>query len=165
MSLEPSLFKQVMAQWSSGITIVTTTLEGNWQGITANSFSSVSLNPPLVAVSIDKKLYIHSILEDSGVFAVNILSADQVQLGKLFAGFFPDIKDRFAELECHTAITGSPLLPDVLGWVDCRVRHVYEAGDHTIFVGEVAAADTPRDAMPLVYHNRTWGEFTKLLEE
>jgi flavin reductase (DIM6/NTAB) family NADH-FMN oxidoreductase RutF len=165
MSLDPNLFKKVMAQWSSGITIVTTAFDGHWQGITANSFSSVSLNPPLVAVSIDKKLYTHSFLERSGIFAVNILGADQVQWGKLFAGFFPEIEDRFAGIEFQTAITGSPILADVIGWVDCQVRHSYDAGDHTIFVGDVVAGDTPRDAVPLVYHNRTWGQFVNLPED
>ncbi len=118
MSLDPNLLKKVMAQWSSGITIVTTTLGGKWQGITANSCSSVSLNPPLVAVSIDKKLYIHLILEQSGIFAVNIPGVDQVQWGKLFARFFLDVQNRFEEIEFHTAIRGSPILPDIIGWVD-----------------------------------------------
>jgi len=165
MSVDPKLFKQVMAQWSSGITIITSLADGQKQGITANSFASVSLNPPLVSVSIDKKLFIHSIIERSGVFAANILNAEQVKWGKLFAGFYPDIEDRFAGIECETSVTGSPILPGVLGWVDCQVRHAYEAGDHSIFVGEVLAGGIPELAPPMVYHNRAWGGFVRQLPE
>ncbi len=165
MSIDVAHFKQVMAQWSSGITVITSTADGQWQGITANSFASVSLNPPLVSVSIDKKLYIHSVIEQSKVFAANILSANQVEWGKLFAGFFPEIEDRFEGIKCAVAVTGSPILPDTVGWVDCEVRCAYEAGDHTIFVGEVMAGDTPVPAPPLAYHNRAWGEFVQQMPE
>lgn len=165
MSIDSNLFKQVMAQWSSGITVITSTADANWQGITANSFASVSLNPPLVSVSIDKKLYIHSVIEQSGAFAANILNAEQVEWGKLFAGFFPEIEDRFAGIPCEIAVTGSPILPGVVGWVDCQVRHVYEAGDHTIFVGEVVAGGTPFVAPPLAYHSRSWGEFVRQMPD
>jgi flavin reductase (DIM6/NTAB) family NADH-FMN oxidoreductase RutF len=161
MPVDPGLFKQVMARWSSGITVITSAAEGQWQGITANSFASVSLNPPLVSVSIDKKLYIHSVIDTSRIFAANILSVDQVEWGKLFAGFYPEVEDRFSGMACQTAVTGSPILPDVIGWVDCQVRHAYDAGDHTIFVGEVVAGDTPVAVPPLAYHNRAWGEFVQ----
>lgn len=165
MSIDPNLFKQVMAQWSSGITIVTSTLDGNWQGITVNSFASVSLTPPLVSVNIDRKLYIHSVISQSGVFAASILSADQVEWGKVFAGFFPEIQNRFEGISCQIAATGSPILPDVVGWVDCQVRYAFDVGDHTIFVGEAVAGDTPLSAPALAYHNRSWGEFVTQLPD
>jgi flavin reductase (DIM6/NTAB) family NADH-FMN oxidoreductase RutF len=161
MSIDLTRFKQVMARWSSGITVITSVSAYKWQGIAANSFASVSLNPPLVSVSIDKKLYIHSVIEQSKVFAANILSVHQVELGKRFAGFYADVEDRFAGINCHVAVTGSPILPETVGWVDCQVRHAYDAGDHTIFVGEVVAGDAPVSAPPLAYHNRSWGAFVR----
>lgn len=165
MSIDPTLFKQVMAQWSSGITVITSTADGSWQGITANSFTSVSVSPPLVSVNIDRKLYIHSIISKSGVFAANILSAEQVEWGKLFAGFFPEIQDRFEGMSCQVATTGSPILPNVMGWVDCEVRHAFDVGDHTIFVGEAVAGSTPASSPALAYHNRSWGEFVTQLPD
>ncbi|NJN79649.1 MAG: hydroxymethylglutaryl-CoA lyase [Anaerolineales bacterium] len=107
-------------------------------------------------VSLDKKLFTHNVIAESGFFAVNVLSARQLELGMRFAGMKPEIKDRFAGLQTHTAVTGSPLLPDSLAWVDCTVWSTYDGGDHTIFVGEVKDIFVSDADMPLLYHNRLW---------
>jgi len=165
MAVEAQLFKQTLAQWASGVTVVTTIYEGKWKGTTVSSFCSVSLNPPLVLICLDKSLYTHELLTKAGVFAVNILSTDQLEVGKLFAGMYPEVDNRFAEINTETAYTGSPVFSDSPGWVDCEIRHMYEAGDHTMFVGEVMAAHTKEETTdPIMYFNRRWGRFAGLGE-
>ena len=105
----------------------------------------------------------HARLEKAEVFAVNILSKGSVELGRRFAGMLREVTDRFEGVAVTTAVTGSPLLPDTLGWVDCRTWAKYDGGDHTIFVGEVLAAGIDKTAAPLLYHSRSWGQFADVL--
>ncbi|HEY5728625.1 MAG TPA: hydroxymethylglutaryl-CoA lyase [Anaerolineales bacterium] len=156
MTFDPNDFKRAMGQFASGVTVVTTKHGDTPIGITASSFTSLSLNPPLVLVSLDKKLFTHNVIAESGFFAVNVLSSRQLELGMRFAGMKPEIKDRFAGLDIHTAETGAPLLPNSLAWVDCKIWNMYDGGDHTIFVGEVKALSVSDLDMPLLYHNRLW---------
>jgi flavin reductase (DIM6/NTAB) family NADH-FMN oxidoreductase RutF len=149
-------FKNAMAKWASGVTVVTTKYEEQLVGITASSFSSVSLNPPRILICVGKHLYTYQILEKSGTFAVNILGAEHLEWGMRFAGMFPEITDRFEGIETFTAETGSPLLPGVPGWLDCMIAHVYDAGDHAIFVGEVVAAGSQTGSDPILYFDRAW---------
>jgi len=160
MSVTSTTFKEAMSRWSSGVTVVTSVLDGTWKGTTASSFTSVSAEPPLVLICLARKLYTREVLAQSGVFAVNILSDEQLEIGKLFAGMYPDIEDRFEGKDCFTAETGSPIIPDSLAWVDCEIVSTYEEGDHTIFVGKVLQSDI-QDGQPLLYHHRQWGEFSK----
>lgn len=161
MPIDEQAFKDVMARWASGITVLTTVHEGNWKGVTVSSFTSTSLNPPLVLICLAQRLYTHQLVSASGVFAVNILKHEQLELGQLFAGMRPEITDRFAYggWQWQAASTGSPVLTDALGWLDCRIMHAYPAGDHTIFVGEVLAASVSAESAPLSYFNRHWGRF------
>lgn len=163
MALDPEDFKAVMSQWPSGVTVVTTVDEDGPTGMTASSFSSVSLNPSLISICIAKHLPTHARLQKAGVFAVNILSKDQINDGLRFAGMLKDVTDRFEGIETHTAETGSPLLSDSLGWVDCTIWAQHDGGDHTIFVGEVQAAGIDKTAAPLLYHSRSWGQFADVL--
>ncbi len=163
MSLNAETFKAVMGQWPSGVTVVTTRDAEGPGGMTASSFSSVSLEPPLISICVARHLRMHERIADSGIFAVNILSKDRVEDGLRFAGMLPDVTDRFAGIETHTAATGAPLLPATLAWVDCRLWARYEGGDHSIFVGEVMQAGIDRSAAPLLYHSRSWGQFADVL--
>ena len=156
MTFDPNDFKRAMAQFASGVTVVTTRHGDTPIGITASSFTSLSLNPPLVLVSLDKKLFTHNVIAESGVFAVNVLSARQWELGMRFAGLKPEIKDRFAGLKTTTAALGNPIFPESLAWVDCKVWNMYDGGDHTIFVGEVKDLSVSDADVPLLYHNRLW---------
>lgn len=163
--VDAAQFKQVLSRWASGVAVITSNLDGYWHGMTASSFTSVSLEPPLVSVSLAKKLNTHALIQQSQVFAVNILAADQIEIAKIFAGYYKDVQNRFEGLDCATAATGSPLLPGTLGWIDCKVVYAYEGGDHTIFVGEVQAASTASAAPPLLYHGRAWGQFARLMPD
>ncbi|WP_170970235.1 flavin reductase [Nocardioides jishulii] len=164
--VDPATFRDVMAQWPSGVTIVTTLdADGVRKGMTASSFSSVSLTPPLVSVCLLKSLYTHKLISDSGVFGVNVLAKDQQEVARRFAGMVPGLEDRFEGEEWTIAETGVSLLDSALGWVDCRVVHEYEGGDHTIFVGEVVAANNARRSAPLLFHSRGWGQFADVLPD
>jgi flavin reductase (DIM6/NTAB) family NADH-FMN oxidoreductase RutF len=156
MAINDDLYKDALAQWASGVTIVTTRWNNENFGLTASSFTSVSLEPPLVSVSLTSALHTNTIIKELGVFAVSILADDQLDLGMRFAGMVPDIEDRFEGLDCPLTEGGSPIIPGCLAWLDCRVTQAVEAGDHTIFVAEVAHAGVRSDDMPLLYYNRDW---------
>ncbi len=160
MAVDAQTYKSALAQFSSGVTVVTTRHNDVPIGLTVSAFASLSLEPPLVLVCILKGLFTYTALEESGAYAVNILSAGQKEFGLRFAGLIPGLDDRFAGLAYTTAVTGSPILPGVLAWVDCRTVQITDGGDHGIFVGEVIAAGTPNQGEPLLYHNRHWGGFT-----
>jgi flavin reductase (DIM6/NTAB) family NADH-FMN oxidoreductase RutF len=162
VGVDATSFRAVLGQWPTGVAVITTVVDGEWHGMTASSFSSVSLEPPLVSVCIDRGIPSHDRIARAGVFAVNILGKDHVELGKRFAGASAGA-DRFVGLDASTAKTGAPVLAEAIGWVDCTLFAAHEAGDHTIFVGEVLAAETPRVAAPLLYHSRAWGQFADVL--
>lgn len=156
MTVPVQTFKQVLAHWATGVTVVTTILNGERIGITASSFTSLSVDPPEILVCINKKLYTNRAIVNSGHFAVNILSQEQIDWGKRFAGLMPELENRFAGIETTTAVTGSPILPNVLAWVDCRVAHAHDGEDHTIFIGDVVGANARDDGDPLLYYFRSW---------
>jgi flavin reductase (DIM6/NTAB) family NADH-FMN oxidoreductase RutF len=156
MAIEIQAFKEVMAHWATGVTVVTTLLEGQPVGITASSFSSLSLQPPQVLICVNKKLHTNGAIRASGCFAVNILTLAQQEWGAIFAGMRPELQNRFEGIEWSVAETGAPILPAVLAWADCRVRHQYDGEDHTIFVGEVVAGAAQGIGSPLLYYDRQW---------
>lgn len=151
-----------MAQWASGVTIVTTIHDGQRVGITASSFSSVSLEPPRVLVCVAKRLYTHKLIETSKIFGINILSATQQDWGMRFAGMVPEMEDRFSGIDVFSAVTGAPLFTGVLGWLDCRLQAAHDGGDHTIFVGDVVAANAAEAGEPILYYNRQWRQLAPL---
>ncbi len=158
MSVSIDTFKEAMSRFASGVTVVTTREGDTVHGFTASAFCSVSLEPPLVLVCVARTIRSHDMMARSGIFAVNILNANQRHLGERFAGLVPDVQDRFADLAYETATTGSPILPDVLAWLDCRVWASYDGGDHTIFVGEVVDAGVNEMRPPLLYFHRQWAQ-------
>ncbi len=162
MTVDPQAFRETMAHWASGVTIITTTLNGQRTGITASSFASLSLHPPQILVCINQKLYTHQAIEKSGVFAVNLLGVEHLEWGMRFAGMRPEIEDRFQDIACHTAVTGAPILSDALGWLDCTLHHTYAGGDHTIFIGQVVATAARQSGTPILYYNRQWRELAEI---
>ncbi|MBK9122546.1 MAG: flavin reductase family protein [Chloroflexi bacterium] len=161
MGIDAELFRNTLAKWASGVTVVTTTHDGRPHGLTVSSFSSVSLDASLILVCISHRAASLPVLMAAGHFAVNILSSSQQEVARRFAGMIPDIVDRFEGVEYSTLETGSPLLDGALAWIDCRTAQTVVAGDHTIFVGEIVAASV-FDEVPLVYTNRRWGSFVPL---
>lgn len=159
-------FRDVLAQWPSGVTIVTTLdADGSAHGMAASSFSSVSLDPPLVSVCVATRLRSHDLIAASGRFGVSVLAKDQIEVARRFGGMAGDVGDRFSGESWTTAETGVPLLDSALGWVDCTVEHAYPGGDHTIFVGSVRAAHAARRSAPLLFHSRGWGQFADAMPD
>lgn len=167
MSITPAEFKAALAQWASGVTVVTTLHADQPIGLTVSSLSSVSLNPPLISICLDRKLFAPQAIAQRGQFAVSVLGAHQVERGLRFAGLIPHLTDRFAGVETFTAHTGCPILSDSVAWLDCTVWATYDGGDHVIVVGEVQASGTHPEAgrtrAPVVYYQRQW-RFTAPLE-
>ncbi|MDQ7051545.1 MAG: flavin reductase family protein [candidate division KSB1 bacterium] len=155
--IDSNLFRNILSQFASGVTVVTTRNGDTLHGLTVSSFCSVSLEPPLILVCIDKKASSHDVLQASKRFAVNVLTAAQQDLSNRFADPRRSPKERFQGLAVRTAVTQSPILPDVLAYLDCEVYAEYDGGDHTIFVGKVVAGDVG-EGMPLLYWNRGYRE-------
>ncbi|MEX0728921.1 MAG: flavin reductase family protein [Planctomycetaceae bacterium] len=147
MAFDPVLQRQIMGRFATGVTIVTTSDGTNHNGLTANAVTSLSLDPPLVIVAIDRRALTHKSISDNRCFAVNILTQEQQSLSDRFARSGP--KD-FSDLNFTTAITGSPILADSLGYADCQLTHILPGGDHDIFVGEIVAGEAGT-GNPLLY--------------
>jgi flavin reductase (DIM6/NTAB) family NADH-FMN oxidoreductase RutF len=135
-----------------GVYVVTTRLEDADNGMTAAWVSQVSLKPLLVMVSIAPSRYSHDLIKKSGSFAINVLDRDQADLGKRFGFKSGRQVDKFAGLDWTTAATGAPILPQAYAYLDLRLKDTVPAGDHTLFVGEVAAAKVQHpQTQPLVF--------------
>lgn len=142
-----------MRQLAAGVTVVTTMHEDRPQGMTATSFNSVSLDPMLVQVSLAQDSRTHGALVGSGLFAVNLLASDQLEIARLFAS---PLEERFTDLTTTDGATGVPLIAGALAGLECRVTEELPGGDHTIFVGEVLHAHLS-EGEPLVhYDTRYW---------
>lgn len=157
MTVSPSRFRRVLGHLASGVSVVTSLdAAGEPRGLTATAVCSVSLEPPLVLVSLDRTSTTHAALRASGVYAVNLLSADQRRLAVRFARAEPA---KFRDLDHRAGTTGAPLLDDAPGYVDCTVEREVPAGDHTVFIGRVedARIRAGGDDRPLVYHLGRYG--------
>ncbi len=154
MAISSEEYRDALRHFPSGVTIVTIKTGEKMHGLTVSAFTSVSPEPPLIAVMIDQRHHAYPLLEEEGaVFAVNILRQDQEQLSNRFA--WVKDEDRFAVGNWSRAATGAPVLVDALAWMDCRIRDRFPAGTHTIYVGEIVASAVPEpEAEPLVYWNR-----------
>jgi flavin reductase (DIM6/NTAB) family NADH-FMN oxidoreductase RutF len=144
--------RKMRGLFAGGVTVVTTTHEGKLRGITVSAFASISLEPPLVMVSLANEAESREWVTESGVFVVNILSDDQEFLAERFAARAPIVNARFDGVPYHTAISDSPILEESLAWYDCRVEAAHDTGDHTIFIGRVEAVGFgPEGKRPLLY--------------
>jgi len=148
--------RRAMRQWATGVTIVSAQYQGRRHGMTVNSFTSLSLHPPLVLVSLEQTAQTHQLVQQAGHFGVTILGQSQREISERFAGRLTESGDRFSGLETFTLVSGAPLLTQGLAWFDCRVVATYPAGTHTIFVGEVIAVRDEAKEPPLLYYNRDY---------
>lgn len=156
--------RRTMRLWACGVTVVTTHWGERRAGMTASSFTSIALEPPLILVCLHKKAETCQLINESRVFAVSILGEDQEHLSSQFAGYspLPEGADRFYKVETETYVTGSPILQNAIAWMDCKVYGIQDGFTHWIFVGEVLATGRKDDPVwPLVYHNRAYRQFVK----
>ncbi len=158
MALDRDAFKQVMGRWTTGVTIVTARAGDAIHGMTVSAFTEVSLEPPLVLVCADKSSNTHPLIAEGGVFAVNILARNQAALSDKFASK-QDEHLRFEGVDWTMAETGSPILPDTVAALDCRVHAAHESGDHVIYLGEVLWTRCDPDKSVLLYNSGTYGDF------
>ena len=162
--IDPELLRRGMRQWASGVTIVTSRHAGKQHGMTVSSFTSISLKPPLVLVSIERGRLTHELIRSSGVFGVTLLCREQQQISDLFAGRIPDHADRLAGLNTYTLATGAAFLEGGLAGLDCVVVAGHDVGDHTLFIGEVVAIQIGVDNTPLIYFNRDYHQLCYLVD-
>ncbi|WP_161880902.1 flavin reductase family protein [Deinococcus alpinitundrae] len=150
-------FRAALSRFASGVTIITARQDGEQRGMTASAFVSVSLNPPLILVSVDKRAAMHAVLEAGQAFAVNILSQSQQLLSDHFAGRpDPGLRLPWSELG------GLPVLDGAAAQLACTKYQTYDGGDHTLFVGEVQATRLTEKA-PLAYFGGTYRGLTDVL--
>jgi flavin reductase ActVB len=146
-------FRRAMAQFATGITVVTTLdSQGRNLGLTVNAFSSVSLDPPLVLVCIDNRSETHAGFESSGVFGVSVLAEGQEAWSRRFALVGPEKFDGGGFIK---GASGVALLPGALVHLECRVAAAYPGGDHTIYLGEIISLSAS-PGRPLLYHGSAY---------
>lgn len=154
MPVDDNQFKHALSHFASGVTIVTTEHEGTDYGLTVASFASLSLNPPLVLVCINKSSSSHDPIAKSQKFGVSILASDQ---GDISGRFAARGGDKFAGLDVRRGSTGVPLVGNALATLECRVHEQIIGGDHSIFIGEVVDTQT-REGAPLLYFRAAYRE-------
>lgn len=156
MTLDSERLRRAMRAWTTGVAIVTSIHEGHQYGMTVNSFTSISLEPPLISVTLKRLTHTHDLVVKSGMFAITVLTAAQKELSDRFAGKIPDIIDRFDGLQTETISLDAPVFKEGMAYFDCRVVSSMPVGENTLFVAEVLDARGEGEGEPLVYHNREY---------
>ncbi len=160
MTVDPRILRNTLSLFVTGVTIITTESQnGERVGITANSFNSVSLDPPLILWSIASASLSLSIFEAASDFAVHILRDDQSDLSQRFA---QSGADKFTALNTKSGLGGVPLLPDCAARLECSLYGRHPAGDHIIYVAKVERLQSDPSARPLVYHG---GRYATLADQ
>ncbi|MFG1705848.1 flavin reductase family protein [Nonomuraea sp. M3C6] len=162
-ALDPDGFRRALAVHAAGVVVITAQSGGVPVGLTATSFSSVSLDPPLVSFYVDRSSTTWPSLRSAGHFAVNVLASDQAELAARFAR---KNVDRFAEpTRWRPGPLGAPLLQDVSAHLICLPHETVYVGDHILVVGQVAEATVHGPGRPLIYHQGRFGRFIAHPEE
>ena len=152
LPLEAASFRYVLGHFATGVTVMTTTAGGRMHGMTVGAFASVSLEPLLILVSVEKTTVMHRLVLESRAFAINILG----EQGEATSRFFAD-NARLSGPECRVGSyrlgdPGAPLLRDATGYLEATVHSTHDAGDHTIIVGSVVAFEIVSEVEPLIYY-------------
>ncbi len=147
-------FRRVLGQFATGVTIITAMDGDEPAGVAANSFTSVSLDPPLVLFCVGRDSTTWPRIERARRFAVNILGEHQQELSRVFAA---KGAERFGQVEWHLGVGGSPVLHEVIAYLDCEFWAEYDGGDHTIAVGRVRDLRADPSRSPLLYYRGGYG--------
>lgn len=145
-----------MRRFATGVTIVTTKNGDTIHGFTVNAFASVTAEPPTVLVCVNRNNRSHPLISEAGVFCVNILGLEQQPIAEAFQGGEPH--ERFKGVAHRSGPTGSPILDNVLAYVDCKVEEEITSGTHTIFIGRVQESGE-REGPPLGYYDRAYRDY------
>ena len=150
MPVGPEEYRQALRRFASGLTVVTVANGAELHGMTASSFAAVSLQPPLVLVSLEKGSRTRELVLEVGSFGVNVLAEGQEAVAR---GFSRSGHKPFEETEHHFGRTGVPLLGGALAWLECHVDRTIDAGDHDVVIADVLATEA-HNGRPLLYFNR-----------
>lgn len=148
--------RAALRRFPTGVTIVTTSVDGVPKGFTANAFASVSLEPPMILVCVNRGSRSHPLIARAGRFCVNVLRAEQQRLAERFAA--RGATDPFAEVAWETTAAGDPAFPDALAVIDCELAEEHLAGTHAVLIGRVVAT-VARDGVPLGYFDGAYRDF------
>jgi flavin reductase len=151
VTVPPDEYRSVMRAFPAGVAVVAVDSAGGRLALTVGSLASLSLEPPLVGVAIGRDAAMHELLREAGAFGISLLAGDQDGLAQHFARGVPPIALWHGIAWRPGDATGSPLLDGAVGWLECRVESEHPAGDHTLFVGKVIAAELGRRGPGLVY--------------
>jgi flavin reductase (DIM6/NTAB) family NADH-FMN oxidoreductase RutF len=144
--------RAMMGRFATGVTVVAARQGPLLAGMTANAIATISIDPPLMMASVNRRTETHQAIIDSHAFAVSVLSVEQQALAECFAQPITAAKlRRFCDAPWHEAETGSPILDGAIAYFDCRLVERYAAGTHTIFIGEIVAAGFEEEGEPLLY--------------
>jgi flavin reductase (DIM6/NTAB) family NADH-FMN oxidoreductase RutF len=156
VTIDPEALRNVMRRWATGVTLVTASAGGKMHGMTVTSFTSVSLEPPLILVSIEQNTRTHRMIQEAGAFSIALLAEDQRTIADRFAGAISDGDDRFAGIPFELTPGGAPYPNGCLASLDCRLVQATMTGNHTVFIGQVESGQILRDARPLLYYDRDY---------
>jgi flavin reductase (DIM6/NTAB) family NADH-FMN oxidoreductase RutF len=161
MGVDPLEFRSIMGHFATGVTVITTRAGELVQGMTANAISSLSLDPVMVLICVDKSTHTHGMLEAGGVFTVNILGEHQEDVSRIFAKREEPEAGTMRGVPFRMGHTGSPIIEGCMAFMECRIAEVYEGGDHSIFLGEVVGEGVVEEMRPLVFYR---GQYRTLAE-
>jgi flavin reductase (DIM6/NTAB) family NADH-FMN oxidoreductase RutF len=142
------------------VAILTTQAADQQHGMTVNSFTSVSLTPPLILVSLEHTTRTHALVQQAGFFALSILGHQQAAVSDHFAGRHTEDTPRLAGFATRAAVTGAPILTEAVAYVDCVVQAAHPEGTHTLYIAEVVAAQVMTSTSPLIYFDRGYHTLT-----
>ena len=150
--LSQARFRHVMGHFASGVTVMTTSFQDQLHGMTVSAFCSVSLQPLLVLVSVERVTRMYELVSQSQAYAVNILQAKDEEVSRFFADDARLLGDEFAALAYRRGVTGSPILQRATAYLEARVRATYDGGDHVLFLGEALALEVLSESPPLIFY-------------
>jgi flavin reductase (DIM6/NTAB) family NADH-FMN oxidoreductase RutF len=156
MSMNENELRKVMRNWTSGVSVVTSHYEGIDHGMTVSSFTSVSLKPPLVTISLMNSSRTFELVRHARNFGITILSKDQAEISKVFASQESASEDRFAGIETFKLTTGALMIKNGLANIDCKVSEILDFGTNSLIIGEVIATEIGNKSKPLLYFNQQY---------
>jgi flavin reductase (DIM6/NTAB) family NADH-FMN oxidoreductase RutF len=156
-AFDSARFRQVLGHFPTGVTVVTAVNGEKPVGLAVGSFTSVSLEPPLVAFCPAKTSSSWPKIREAGSFCVNILAEDQEDVCRVFAS---KAEDKFEGLGWRKGTKGLPVLTDVLAWIVCEIETVHDAGDHDVVIGRVIELEVEQESGPLIFYRGGYGRFT-----
>lgn len=151
--VDPIAYRRAIGRFATGVTVITTVVDGAQHALTCNSLTSVSLEPVLLLFCAEKVARFHDVVLEAGTWAVSVLAAGQQDLSGRFAARGRPLEDQFSDIPFRPGrLTGAAIVAGALASIECRTRSTLDAGDHTVVLGEVLAVDNPaREAPPLLY--------------